>query len=130
MYDLNTRLLVENPINRYSIGDRTEGLKYGDDGSLTIYVQKDSPGKDKESNWLPAPSGPMSVIARTCGPEERILDGEYKFPDPGVMSRLATLCYAKGLMSAFGTKQTSISTLNMSAFGGKADISDRLADVR
>jgi hypothetical protein len=85
MYDLNTRLLVENPMNRYSIGDPTEGLKYGDDGSLTIYIQKDSPGKHKESNWLPAPSGPMSVIARMYGPEERILDGDYKFPDPGVV---------------------------------------------
>ena len=57
MYDLKTRLLVDNPINRYSIGDRTEGLKKNEDGSLTIYVQKDSPGKDKESNWLPAPTG-------------------------------------------------------------------------
>jgi hypothetical protein len=85
MYDLNTRLLVENPINRYSIGDRTEGLKYGDDGSLTINVQKDSPGKDKESNWLPAPNGPMSIIARMYGPEERILDGEYEFPGPVVV---------------------------------------------
>jgi hypothetical protein len=82
MYDLSTRLLVDNPIDRYSIGDRTEGLKYNDDGSLTIYVQKDSPGKDKESNWLPAPNGPMSIIARMYGPDDRILNGEYKFPDP------------------------------------------------
>jgi hypothetical protein len=82
MYDLKTRLLVANPIDRYSIGDRTEGLKRNPDGSLTLYVQKDSPGKDKESNWLPAPNGPMSIISRMYGPDERILKGEYKFPDP------------------------------------------------
>ena len=82
MYDLKTRLLVDNPIDCYSIGDRTKGLQYGPDGSLTIYVQKDSPGKDKESNWLPAPDGPMSIIFRMYGPELSILDGTYKFPDP------------------------------------------------
>ncbi|WP_432723478.1 DUF1214 domain-containing protein [Jeongeupia wiesaeckerbachi] len=82
MYDLKTRLLVDNPIDRYSIGDRTKGLKRNPDGSFTIYVQKDSPGKDKESNWLPAPNGPMSIISRMYGPSDRILKGEYKFPDP------------------------------------------------
>jgi hypothetical protein len=82
MYDLKTRLLADNPINRYAIGDRTEGLKYNPDGGLTIFVQKDSPGADKESNWLPAPGGPMSIILRMYGPEPRILDRTYKFPDP------------------------------------------------
>jgi hypothetical protein len=82
MYDLGTRLLVSNPIDRYSIGDRTEGLKRNEDGSLTIYVQKDTPGKDKEGNWLPAPNGPMSIISRMYGPDARILDHGYKFPDP------------------------------------------------
>jgi hypothetical protein len=82
MYDLNTRLLVANPIDRYSIGDRTEGIKHNPDGGLTIYVQKDSPGKDKESNWLPAPDGHMSIISRMYGPDDKILKGTYKFPDP------------------------------------------------
>ena len=82
MYDIKTRLLVDNPINRYSIGDRTEGLKRDPDDGLTIYVQKESPGKDKESNWLPAPDGPMSIISRMYGPDPRILDRSYKFPDP------------------------------------------------
>ena len=82
MYDLTTRLLVDNPINRYSIGDRTEGLKRDADGGLTIYVQKETPGKDKESNWLPAPNGPMSIISRMYGPDAQILDRSYKFPDP------------------------------------------------
>lgn len=55
LYRGDTLTLAENPIKRYSIGDRTPGLKFDDDGSLTIYVQKDSPGKDKESNWLAHP---------------------------------------------------------------------------
>ena len=58
MYDLKIRLLVDNPIDRYSIGDRTAGLKYGSDGSLKIYVQKDLPGKDRESNCCPLPTAP------------------------------------------------------------------------
>ena len=64
MYDLRTRLLVDNShpaVTRLVI--RTEGLKRDADGALTIYVQKNSPGKDKESNWLPAPNGPMSIIS-------------------------------------------------------------------
>ncbi|KPK46450.1 MAG: hypothetical protein AMK74_00125 [Nitrospira bacterium SM23_35] len=47
------------PINRYSIGDPTNGLKYDEDGALTVYIQNASPGKDKESNWLPARDGPF-----------------------------------------------------------------------
>ena len=47
--------LVANPINRYSIGNRTPCLKKDPDGGLTIYIQHESPGADKESNWLPAP---------------------------------------------------------------------------
>jgi hypothetical protein len=86
VYDLKTRLLVDNPINRYSIGDRTKGLEYDPDGGLTLHLQKDSPGKDKESNWLPAADGPMSLIGRMYGPKDEILSGKYKFPDPVRMS--------------------------------------------
>jgi hypothetical protein len=50
MYTIPDRFLYANPINRYSIGDRTKGLVYGKDGSLDIYVSNASPGKDKESN--------------------------------------------------------------------------------
>lgn len=60
MYTLPERLLVENPIQRYSIGDRTSGLKLGADGSLEIYIQSENPGADKASNWLPAPAGSFS----------------------------------------------------------------------
>lgn len=48
--------LVKNPINRFSIGDRTKGVVYNNDGSLDIYIQNKSP-KGKESNWLPSPAG-------------------------------------------------------------------------
>jgi hypothetical protein len=48
------------------------------DGSLDIYVSAASPGKDKESNWLPAPSGPFWTVLRTYGPAQEIIDGAYK----------------------------------------------------
>lgn len=80
MYDLPNFYLVANPIDRYSIGDRTPGLEYGDDGSVTIYLQKDSPGPDKESNWLPTPAGGFRPIMRMYEPHEEILDGSYQLP--------------------------------------------------
>ena len=56
MYDGKSQLLIENPINRYLINSpMLPGMKKGADGSLTLYIQKDSPGKALESNWLPAP---------------------------------------------------------------------------
>ena len=80
MYNLPQRLLVENPIQRYSIGDRTPGLKQGKDGSLEIYLQHDSPGPDKESNWLPTPKGPFVLVSRMYGPEKPLIDGSWKEP--------------------------------------------------
>ncbi|HKO78355.1 MAG TPA: DUF1254 domain-containing protein [Flavobacterium sp.] len=83
MYNLPQRNLVKNPINRYSIGDRTKGLKYDVDGGLTLYLQTVSPGKNKESNWLPAPEkGGMTVIVRLYGPEKIVTSGEWKMPFP------------------------------------------------
>jgi hypothetical protein len=52
----------------------------GDDGSITIYIQATSPGKDRESNWLPAPDGPFWPVYRTYGPGEPLLDGTWKLP--------------------------------------------------
>lgn len=70
MYDGTTQLLVDNPINRYLINSpMLDQLKKNPDGSLTIYLQKDSPGKDRESNWLPAPDGPMFVVMRMYWPK-------------------------------------------------------------
>jgi hypothetical protein len=73
MYSMPEQIMVANPINRYSIGDRTTGLKYGDDGSLTIYIQHESPGADKESNWLPAPNGQFTLQFRAYMPTPEAL---------------------------------------------------------
>ncbi len=70
MYDGKTQLLIENPINRYLINSpMLPELKKGDDGSLTLYIQKDSPGADKASNWLPAPDGPIYLVMRLYWPK-------------------------------------------------------------
>jgi hypothetical protein len=71
---------VANPVDRYSIGDRTPGLVYAVDGSVTIYMQHDSPGVERESNWLPAPEGRFRPVLRAYQPGTAILDGTYKFP--------------------------------------------------
>lgn len=82
LYSLPDRHLVANPINRYSIGDRTKGIRYGADGSLTIYVQHDPPTGDKKANWLPAPTGPYDVIMRIYGPDDSVLNGSWQLPKP------------------------------------------------
>jgi hypothetical protein len=74
----NKSYLAENPINRYSISQYTEGLKYNPDGSLDIYIQHASPGADKESNWLPSPSGEFNLVLREYNPQDAILKGEYQ----------------------------------------------------
>jgi hypothetical protein len=70
---------VQNPIDRYAIGDRDE-LTSDADGAVTLYLQHDSPGKDKESNWLPAPSDAFNVFMRLYWPKQEILDGTWKIP--------------------------------------------------
>jgi hypothetical protein len=70
MYDGKNQLLVKNPIDRYLINSpMLPGMKKNKDGSLTLYIQKDSPGKDKESNWLPAPDGPIYLVMRLYWPK-------------------------------------------------------------
>jgi hypothetical protein len=81
MYSIPERLLVDNPIDRYFIGSSTPGLMEDADGSLPIYVSADSPGKDKESNWLPAPKGPFWTVMRLYGPAPEVIDGTYKRPE-------------------------------------------------
>lgn len=79
VYDGKTQLLVANPINRYLINSpMLPGLKKNDDGSLTLYVQKDSPGTDKESNWLPAPNDAFYMVMRLYWPKQAALGGEWK----------------------------------------------------
>jgi len=69
MYKPPEILLVENPIQRYAVGDRTRGLRYGDDGSLEFYLQHQSPGADQESNWLPTPPGAFMMALRCYLPD-------------------------------------------------------------
>lgn len=81
MYDGKTQLLIDNPLNRYLINaPMLPDLKRNADGSLTLYLQKDSPGADKESNWLPAPDGPMYVAMRLYWPEPAAIKGLWKPP--------------------------------------------------
>jgi hypothetical protein len=80
MYD-PTYNLVANSINRYAIGNRTPNLKKDADGGLTLYVQGESPGKDKESNWLPSPkSGSFLVVLRTYLPGPEIVEKKWAPP--------------------------------------------------
>ena len=71
MYDGKTQFLIDNPINRYLINSpMLPAMKKNADGSLTLYIQKDSPGKAKESNWLPAPNGTIYLVMRLYWPKE------------------------------------------------------------
>jgi len=71
MYDGKTQFLIKNPINRYLINSpMMPQMKKGADGSLTLYIQNKSPGPDKESNWLPAPDGPIYLVMRLYWPKE------------------------------------------------------------
>jgi hypothetical protein len=81
MYDANY-FFVANPLNRYSISAR-QNLKANADGSVDLYIQNQSPGADKESNWLPAPTGKFVLMMRLYWPSEKapsIIDGTWKPP--------------------------------------------------
>lgn len=81
MYDGKTQLMIHNPIDRYLVNSSMmDDFVFADDGSLTIYVQKESPGKELEANWLPAPDGPFYAVMRLYGPEEVALSGEWANP--------------------------------------------------
>ena len=76
--DLN---LVANPIDRYSIGDRTAGLEKDPDGGLTIYLQAESPGEDTEANWLPSPATDgWFVILRLYLPRPEVIEATWECP--------------------------------------------------
>jgi hypothetical protein len=80
MYDPQ-HFFAPNTMKRYSLGTKNQkNMKFNDDGSLTLYVQHDSPGKDKESNWLPAPQSEFEVTIRTYWPKAEVLDGQWTPP--------------------------------------------------
>jgi hypothetical protein len=81
MYELPSSLLVANRLNRYLINSpMLPELKRDADGGITLYVQHDSPGGDREPNWLPAPKGPFRMFLRIYWPKPEALDGTWKQP--------------------------------------------------
>src|SRR5262245_61700721 len=81
MYGLPESLLVANPLDRYLINSpMLPKLKKDADGGLTLYIQNESPGKDREANWLPAPRGPFALAMRLYWPKEAALDGKWTAP--------------------------------------------------
>jgi hypothetical protein len=81
IYDGKTQLLVENPLNRYLLNSSMmDDFVFNKDGSLTLYVQKESPGKELESNWLPAPDGPFYAVMRLYGPKKEAIEGKWVNP--------------------------------------------------
>jgi hypothetical protein len=81
MYRMPEILLVDNPIDRYLLNaPMLPQFKRDDDGGLTLYIQNESPGKDKESNWLPAPKDGFNLVMRLYWPKKPVLDGTWAPP--------------------------------------------------
>ncbi len=88
MYEVTPQgpaFFVDNPIGRYTIGDRTRDLQTAPDGTLTLYLQHERPvagpdGEDRVANWLPAPKGRMRLVLRVYEPEESLIEGRYRLP--------------------------------------------------
>lgn len=109
--------LVDNPIDRYSIGSNTPGLQYNSDGSLDIYIQNTAPTTAKEfANWLPTPTGAFNLTTRTYLPQQALFDGSYELPgiqlesDPSAVPEPLTILgavTAAGFGVAFKRKQKS-----------------------
>jgi hypothetical protein len=91
MYDGKTQLLIKNPINRYLINSpMLPEMNKNADGSLTLYIQKDSPGAEKQSNWLPAPDGSIYLVMRLYWPKTEapsiLPPGEGTWEPPGIVA--------------------------------------------
>lgn len=81
VYDAATGAMYPNPTERVNVGDRTKGLSYGDDGSLTIYIQHDEPSDPAQrANWLPAPAGDIYLAMRLYAPKEEAVNVEWRIP--------------------------------------------------
>ena len=90
MYDGRTQLLIDNPINRYLINaPMLPDMTKNPDGSLTLYVQHESPGKERDANWLPAPDGPMFIVMRLYWPKTEAPSvlplGQGSWAPPGIV---------------------------------------------
>ncbi|MFO0820500.1 MAG: DUF1254 domain-containing protein [Pirellulales bacterium] len=89
MYSMPDSLLVANPLDRYLLNSpMMPSFKKDADGSLTLYIQAESPGKDLESNWLPAPPGPFMAVLRLYWPKESALNGAWSAPPMKHVTRL------------------------------------------
>ncbi|MEL7696459.1 MULTISPECIES: DUF1214 domain-containing protein [Pantoea] len=80
IYDADTKMLVDNPLNRYKIGSDTQGLVKDKDGSLNITLSHTQP-EDKNANWLPAPEGNFYLLFRLYQPKDSVMDGSWKLPE-------------------------------------------------
>jgi hypothetical protein len=86
IYELPSRYLFPNPVHRWTVNSIDKRVKYNADGSLDIYVQRSSPGKDKEFNWLAAPEGQFQIIFRAYRASDRkMYMGEWA---PGAIKRV------------------------------------------
>ncbi|WP_018263982.1 DUF1254 domain-containing protein [Methylobacterium sp. WSM2598] len=88
MYDADY-FFVENPLHRYTVSPRND-LKLNPDGSVDLHIQNESPGTQRESNWLPAPKGPFILMLRNYWPKDALLSGSWA-PPPVIRSSSATL---------------------------------------
>jgi hypothetical protein len=86
LYD-NEGFQIANPLNRFAVSSWMP-FKYNPDGSLDLYFQNESPGADKEANWLPAPKGPFNVMMRLYAPKSEVLTGKW---NPPPVMRVASL---------------------------------------
>lgn len=81
LYEMPASYLYPNPINRYLLNSpMLPQFERDADGGLTFYVQSESPGADKEANWLPAPKGPFKIVMRLYGPKPEAVNGTWKLP--------------------------------------------------
>ncbi len=78
---------AENPLKKYNVSPRNK-LKYNEDGSLDLYIRNESPGADKEANWLPAPKGEFNLVLRLYWPKDAVLDGTWA---PPAVEKLAAI---------------------------------------
>ena len=82
------QFLTDNPIKRYSIGDRTPGIRRGADGSIEVWISRTDPGGERSANWLPAPrSGAYSLYLRCYLPRRTFINGNWRMPR---MERVST----------------------------------------